>query len=209
MEHLMRLKNSAYYKNFILKKSLVKALNLNYNNQQNEAIALVESAIKLKHNDLESHLDLQLSLLMFYFQQSDYKKANSILSQFYHTDKWYIEKTGIDWVIKKNLAEILLYIELRDEDLFYSRLKSFKRRYTNYLKQIDQMRILTFLHFAEQYYLNPQSIFSPEFRNKLEISFKWNTVQVEDIFVMSFYAWLKNKIEKGNLYKTTLKLIKM
>ena len=71
------------------------------------------------------------------------------------------------------------------------------------------MRILTFLHFAEQYYLNPQSIFSPEFRNKLEISFKWNTVQVEDIFVMSFYAWLKNKIEKGNLYKTTLKLIKM
>ena len=209
MEHLMRLKNSAYYKNFILKKSLVKALNLNYHNQQNEAIALVESAIKLKHNDLESHLDLQLSLLMFYFQQSDYKKANSILSQFYHTDKWYIEKTGIDWVIKKNLAEILLYIELRDEDLFYSRLKSFKRRYTNYLKQIDQMRILTFLHFAEQYYLNPQSIFSPEFRNKLEISFKWNTVQVEDIFVMSFYAWLKNKIEKGNLYKTTLKLIKM
>ncbi len=209
MEHLMLLKRGVYYKNFNLKKTLVKALNLNYNNHQEKAIELVVSLIETKHNDIESLLDLHLSLLMFYFQKEDYLKAKSILSKFYHTDQWHIEKAGIDWVIKKNLAELLLYIELKEDDLFYSRLKSFKRRYTSYLKQIKQFRILTFLNFAEQYYLKPESIASDDFKNKLEVSFEWTTVNEEDIFVMSFYAWLKNKTEKGNLYQTTLRLIKM
>jgi hypothetical protein len=209
MEQLMRLKRRIYFKDFILKKTLVEALNLNFNNHQNEAIELVESTIRVKHNDLESLLDLHLSLLMFYFQKEDFIKAKSVLSQFYHTDKWYIEKAGIDWVIKKNLAELLLYIELQEDDLFYSRLKSFKRRYTNYLKQIDQLRILTFLNFAEQYYLKPESITSNDFKNKVENAFEWTKVNEEDIFVMSFYAWLKNKMEDRNLYKTTLRLIKM
>ena len=208
MEQLMLLKRRVYYKDFTLKKTLVEALNLNFNNQQEEAIALVEWTIKIKHNDLESLLDLHLSLLMFYFQKEDFIKAKSILSEFYHTDQWYIEKAGMDWVIKKNIAEILLYIELQEDDLFYSRLKSFRRRYKIYLKQIKQLRIFTFLSFAEQYYIKPESITSNDFKNKLEISFEWTTVNEEDIFVMSFYAWLKNKVEKGNLYQTTLRLLK-
>ena len=209
MEQLMLLKRRIYFKDFILKKTLVEALNLNFNNHQNEAIELIESTIKIKHNDLEALLDLHLSLLMFYFQKEDLLKAKLILSQFYHTDKWYIEKTGIDWVIKKNLAEILLYIELNDEDLLYSRLNSFRRRYSNYLKQIDQLRILTFLNFAEQYYLKPESIKTDDFKTKLKEAFKWTNINEEDIFVMSFYAWLKNKTEDTNLYQTTLRLMKM
>ncbi|EDP72235.1 hypothetical protein FBALC1_14077 [Flavobacteriales bacterium ALC-1] len=209
MEELMRSKRSFYYKDFILKKALVKALNLNYSNQQEKAIKLVESIIKIKHKDIESLLDLHLSLFMFYFQKEDFLKAKSISSQFYHTDQWYIKKAGIDWVIKKNIAEILLYIELKEDDLLYSRLKSFKRRYTSYLKQIDQIRILAFLNFAEQYYIKPKSVATKEFKNKLEVSFQWTSVIEEDIFVMSFYAWLKNKMEKRNLYETTLRLIKI
>jgi hypothetical protein len=206
MEQLMQLKKGIYHKEFILKKTLVEALNLNYNNQQEKAIALVKSVINKNHNDIESLLDLHISLLMFYFQNEDLLKAKSILSKFYHTDQWYIKKAGIDWVIKKNLAELLIYIELNEYNLFYSRLKSFKRRYTNYLKQIGQLRILTFLNFAEHYYTNPESITNTDFKAKLETSFEWTTVKEEDIFVMSFYAWLKNKIEHGNLYQTTIQL---
>lgn len=209
MNQLMLLKRSAYHKDFILKKTFVEALNYNYTNQQEEAIKLVESVIHKKHGDIEALLDLHLSLFMFYFQKDDFLKAKSIISKFYHTDQWYAEKSRLDWVIKKNVAELLLYIELQEDNLFYSRLKSFKRRYTSYLKQIGQLRILIFLNFAEQYYTNPKTVTSVDFKNKLESSFDWTTVKEEDIFVMSFYAWLKNKIEKGNLYQTTLRLIKM
>ena len=207
MEQLMASKRGLYYKAFILKKTLVKSLNLNFSNNQNEAIDLIEGTIQKKHKDLESLLDLHLSLFMFFFQKEDFVKAKSILSKFYHTDKWYVEKAGIDWVVKKNVAELLLYIELREDNLFYSRLKSFKRRYTTYLKEIGQLRIITFLNFAEQYYKNSETVTTLNFKNKLETSFKWTTIYKEDIFVISFYAWLKNKVERGNLYKTTLKLI--
>ncbi|NRD19439.1 hypothetical protein HNV08_05220 [Winogradskyella eckloniae] len=207
MEQLMQLKKGSYFKSFILKKTLVEALNLNYTNKQDEAISLVENIMYKKHDDLESLLDLRLSCFMFYFQNADYTKAKSISSKFYHTDKWYIEKAGMDWVIKKNVAELLLYIELSEDDLFFSRLKSFKRNYSSYLKKIGQKRILTFLKFAEQYYLNPKNVTSVEFKTTLENSFEWVAIAKEDIFVVSFYAWLKSKVNKEKLYPTTLQLL--
>ncbi|RZN82254.1 MAG: hypothetical protein EVB11_09145 [Winogradskyella sp.] len=208
MEQLMLLKKSAHYKTFVLKRTLVKALNLNYSNSAKEAILITKDSITKKHNDIEALLDLHLSLLMFYFQQNDLNNAKSIVSKFYHTDNWYIEKAGIDWVIKKNLAELLLYIELSDEDLFYSRLKSFKRLYTKHLKNTNQTRILTFLNFAEGYYKNSQIASTKNFKSKVEEGFKWTQTHEEDIFVISFYAWLKSKIEHKPLYETTLELVK-
>lgn len=209
MNELMQLKKGMYRKEFILKKTLVEALNNNYNHQQEEAIKIVESIITKKHNDIESLLDLHLSLLMFYFQKEDFTKAKSVLSKFYHTDQYYIEKAGIDWVIKKNVAEILLYKELEDDDLFYSRLKSFKRKYSSYLKDINQQRILTFLSYAEQLHKGLDPIKNKAFRQKIKSIFERDSIQKEDIFVISFYAWLKNKTEHCNLYETTLKLIKL
>ncbi|WP_179008813.1 hypothetical protein [Winogradskyella forsetii] len=207
MEQLMQLKKKAYHKSFTLKKTLVEALNLNYSNKQEEAILITESVMNKKHDDLEAILDLHLSCFMFYFQSGNFIKAKSISAKFYHTDQWYKEKAGIDWVIKKNVSELLLYIELQEDDLFFLRLKSFRRVYSNYLKNIGQNRILTFLKFAEHYYLKPESVSTEEFKNKLEIAFEWVTINEEDIFVISFYAWLKSKVENKDLYQTTLHLL--
>ncbi|WP_299110894.1 hypothetical protein [uncultured Winogradskyella sp.] len=208
MEELMELKNGLYHREFILKKTLVKALNLNFISCQEKAIAIVKDVIEKKHNDTEALLDLHLSLLMFYFQKEDFFKAKTVLSKLYHTDQWYIEKAGMDWVIKKNLAEILLYIEVQDDDLLYSRLKSFKRRYTSYLKDIGQERIITFLSYAEELYKNPDITKNKTIETQLKTTFEWSSVYEEDIFVISFYAWLKNKFEKSSLFETTQKLIK-
>jgi len=41
----------------------------------------------------------------------------------------------------------------------------------------------------------------------IEQSFVWVSHEKEDIFVMSFYAWLKSKMENQNLYETTLSLL--
>ncbi|ARV09288.1 hypothetical protein BTO05_06415 [Winogradskyella sp. PC-19] len=208
MEQLMLQKKRKYYKDFILKSTLIKALNLNYNNGFKEAISITNQALQKKHNDIEALLDLRLSLVMFYFQHNDLKLAKTVLSKFYHTDNWYIKKAGIDWVIKKNIAEILLFIELQEDDLFESRLNSFRRQYSKYLKSIDQSRILIFLDFAESYYKNPTISTSKKFIDKVEASFEWKTKREEDIFVMSFYAWLKSKTKNKPLYESTLELIK-
>lgn len=207
MHDEMQQNNAKYYNRFQLKYNMLRALNLNYSSKQHEAIALLEPFITKKHQDLESLLDIHLSLIVFYFQKDELKKAYGLLSKFYHTDKWYIEKAGQEWVLKKNLVEILLHLELENLDLFESRLLSFRRQYSTYLKEINQERVLTFLKLVELYYQNPEQITSKGFKSTVEKSFEWITAKREDIFVMSFYAWLKSKMEKQSLYKTTLRLI--
>jgi len=207
MHEQMLLKQKKYYNSFKLKYNLLLGLNLNYSNQQDKAIQLLESFKIPKHADIESLVDIYLSLVMFYIQKSEYKKAQTVFSKFYHTDKWYSEKAGQEWIIKKNLIEIILHIELQNIDLVESRLLSFKRKYYNYLKQINQERVITYLGFVEAYYKNPEVVRTVAFKEKVERSFEWIDTKREDIFVMSFYAWLKSKMENRNVYAVTLEII--
>lgn len=207
MHQEMQNSQKKYYNTFKLKHHLLLALNLNYSNKQHEAIELLKPFINIKHEDTEALLDIYLSLIMFYFQKGNHKQAHTLLSKFYHTDHWYIEKAGKEWVIKKNLIEILLHIELENIDFVESRLLSFKRTYFSYLKGIKQERVITYLNLVESYYKNPEIVTSLKFKNTVENSFEWIEKQREDIFVMSFYAWLKSKMENKNLFITTLNLV--
>lgn len=208
MHSLMLTNRKKHYNTFTLKYNLLLALNLNYSNNQEEAITCLEPYLKLKHVDTEALLDIRLSLIMFYLQNKDITKAKQVFSKFYHTDKYYIEKAGIEWTIKKNLAEILLQIELDNVNLIESRLNSFKRHYNTYLRNINQERVIIYLSLVEKYYKQPEIITTEEFKNRVEESFEWTNNKQEDIFVMSFYAWLKSKMKKESLYETTLNLIK-
>lgn len=208
MHDHMQLKKRKFFSNFKLKYHLLLALNYNYSNQHKKAIALLEPFIDSNHHDTESLLDIYLSLVTFYFQQDNLAQAKHLFSKFYHTDKWYTEKAGKEWIIKKNLIEILLHLELKNIDLVESKLLSFKRNYFTYLKQIDQKRVITFLKLIETYYKAPERVTTPEFKAQVESSFVWIDAKREDIFVMSFYAWLKSKMEKTPIYQTTLNLIK-
>ncbi len=204
---LMALKPRKYYNTFILKYNLLLALNLNFSGRQDEAIHILEPFLSLKHPDIESVLDVYLSLVMMYFQKGDLKRARQLYSKFYHTDKWYIDKAGKEWVIKKNLIEILLHIELQNIDLVESRLLSFKRNYYSFLEGIDQQRAITYLNLVQDYLNAPEKVATIAFKNKVEDSFEWIEGKQEDIFVISFYAWLKSKMEKADLYTTTLSLV--
>ena len=209
MKSLMELQRKKHFRAFELKYNLLLSLNLNYNGNQNKAIEHLEDFKQSKHPDTESVLDIQLSLVMFYIQGSRFKEAQHIFSKFYHTDKYYTEKAGIEWVIKKSLAEIILHIELGNIDLVESRLLSFKRNYNSYLKQIHQERVITYLQLVNQYYKYPESVTTDTFKNKVEMSFNWIEAKQEDIFVMSFFAWLKSKMENKPLYETTLQLVEI
>lgn len=200
-------RRAKYKKSFYLKYKLLLGLNYNYSNQQALAISTLEPLIGMKHEDIESVLDIQLSLTMIYIQAEAYKKAQQLFNTFYHTDKYYESKVGKEWVIKKNLIEIILYIELGHIDLVDSRLLSFKRQYYNHLKNINQQRVIHYLSFVEHYYKKPEEVRSPSFFDMVESAFEWISADEEDIFVMSYYAWLKSKMENKTLYSITLELV--
>lgn len=208
MHDEMLVQRKKYYNTFSLKYNLLLSLNLNFTNKQDTAINLLEPLINKKHSDVESLLDIHMSLIMFYFQKNDFKKALHIFSKFYHTDKWYIEKAGIDWILKKNLTEILLHIELKNIDLVESRILSFQRNYYKYLKATKQERAITFIELVKRFYNNPEEMTTKSFKDTVKNSFEFTNAEREDIFVMSFYAWLKSKMTKTPIYETTLEVIK-
>ncbi len=205
----MERQKRRYYKDSFLAYQCLLALNYNYSGNSEKAIVLLEEVVNLKKYDLEIMLDVHLSLIVFYFQQGEFKKAQKIFSKFYHTDKWYEEKAGIDWVMKKNLIELLLHIELGNISYVDSRFVSFQRKYYPFLKKSGEARVITFLKFVKQYYHAPEIVTSEAFREAVIHSFSWKARVEEDIFVMSFYAWLKAKMNKTDLYQTTLELVKI
>jgi hypothetical protein len=207
MHALMQEKKKKHYNDYLLKYNRLLALNLNYSYKSQQAIETLEPLYTKNHSDIESLLNINLSLITFHFQKNNFKTAHHIFSKLYHTDQWYMQKAGVEWVIKKNLIEILLHIELQNIDLVESRINSFKRSYFKYLKSINQERAITYLLLIESYYKNPEKATQTKFRDKIESSFEWVGPIKEDIFVMSFYAWLKSKIEGTELYQTTLELI--
>lgn len=197
-----------YLKKFNLRNQLLLALNNNYIGNQDFAINLLTPFIKKKNIDLVSQLDIYLSLIVFYSQRNEHRKALSLFTKFYHSDKWYIDKAGIDWTIKKGLIEILLQVDLGNLDVVDSRISSFKRTYFKHLKNINQEKVITYLKLIETYYKNPEIVTSYQFHQKVENSFDWIPKEKEDIFMISFFAWLKAKMTKQDVYLVTLELIK-
>ncbi len=200
MEAEMLRKNKVYYALFYEKLTLIKALNLNYTAKANKAI-------KLLRNYEGKSLEVSLALITALFQQNKFSEAYQVFKDFTHSDIWYQKKQGWQWVLKKNIIEILILIELDKLDLVLLRLNSFNRKFKKRLKEIGEDRVLIFMGFVNDYYENPKLINTEKFKNKVENSFVWIGPEREDIFVMSFYAWLKAKMEKQDLYQTTLNLV--
>lgn len=208
METEMQKQDKVYYRQFYCRLKVLQCLIDNYSGKAAEAITQAENVLKnSKGAEISEVLDLQLSLAVFYFQQSKQHKVQEIFKSFMHTDTWYEKKQGMEWTIKKNLVEILLHIELKHIDYVVSRLTSFKRRYKKYLTEIKEERVLVFLSLVEKYLNAPEIFTSEAFKQQIEGSFEWKPYREEDIFVMSFYAWLKAKTERKNVYEVTLKLV--
>lgn len=205
----MEEKNSNHLNTFLLKHQNLLALCYNYSNQNQKAIEITKKHVVKKHPDLETQLDIILCLCMYYFHNKNYQEALKTINSFYHSDKWYQQKSGNEWVIKKNLIELLIHIELDHLNLVESRILSFKRKHTVYLKSIEQKRVLTFISLIEELYLKLNNKTTPGFLNKIESSFNFISNKQEDIFVMSFYAWLKAKATNKDIYKTTIEMIQI
>ncbi len=201
----MQEQDAKYHKRFLPQYTLLKAFIFNYQGEAAKAIQLLTDIDLNRHKEQIGYvLDLQLALIVCHFQQSEYTKALELHRALYHSDTWYAEKANIPWVVKKNLIEILLYIATDAIDLVDARVQSFRKKHTTYLKNRKAQHVLDFLSLAIQYYLQKDQAAS--LVPKIENTFK-NLPDQEDIFVISFYAWLIAQTTNTDIYTTTLALI--
>ncbi len=186
--------NLPFQKQFREDLFLLKAYYFNFTGKASEAIQLLET------QKTKSFLP-RLFLMTCYIQQNEIKKAYQTLQQLYQSDLWYAKNHGEIWVIKKNLIELILLVELDKYDVFESRLHSFQKKYYKKLQSTGNERVIVFTKLITDFYLNQN--FDQRQINILENS----TLEKEDIFMICFYAWLKAKVESKDLHELTLNLI--
>ena len=208
MYHYMQVQNQKYFNVFYCQYVLIENLLNIYTGHLKQAIQNLQHVDlnKFKY-EIEHVHDLKLTLVVGLFLNEQFNDALKIYRDFFHSDKWYSKKVGMIWVIKKNLLEILLLIELDYIDLVESRLKSFRKKHSAHLIEHGEKRILDFVNLIALYYNNKQSIHSKEFEKKSNAILNIDN-QEEDIFAISFYAWLMAKIKSLNTYETCLEYMK-
>lgn len=191
------------------KKFDTKVLQLNasiqlFTNELEKAIQSLNSIItNPKVTQKEQHNAL-VNLGVCYFVNNEPKKTLHCLNQFSHTDNWYQKTMGMEWVLKKQLMEILLFAELEYIDVVESRIKAFKRKFKVVEQHPIYHRVFGFLKIIDQILqLKPVH----DLKTSIEKHIVFLNNEEEDLQAMAFYAWVKAKISNKNYYQTLLELV--
>lgn len=198
--------DSRYYTLFYLRYQLLSALNLFFTGFTGDAILLLqESLSNTKHaSKPEDVEDLRICLTMFLALCND-RGSLKQLKLLTRTDAWYEKRMGMLWTIRKNLMEILVHAQFSNIELAMSRITSFRRRYKKYLLKTSEERVLSYLGLVEKYLLKPDVAFDSAYRRAvLTLPGK---AENNDIFTLSFIAWLIARWEKETACKVVLTLI--
>ena len=203
----LMLTDSRYYAVFYLRHQLLSGLNLFYTGFPEDSIALLQHSLsKIKNTaKAEDIEDLRICLTMFLALCND-RGSLKQLTLLTRTDAWYEKKMGMLWTIRKNLMEILVQAQFSNIELAISRINSFRRRYKKYLVTTSEQRVLSFLKLVEKQLIKPDIIF--EMPYKKEVLAQLDRTENNDIFTLSFIAWLIARWEKKNAYQVVLTLIK-
>ena len=208
LEEMMSLMvaDNRYYALFYLRHQLLSALNLFFTGFAEDAIVLLQEALygvkpTSKAEDIE---DIRICLTMFLALCND-RGSLKQLSLLTQTDAWYEKKMGMLWTIRKNLMEILVHAQFSNVELSMSRLTSFRRRYKKYLLKTSEERVLMYLKLVEKYLMNPDVTSESTYRKA--VLYLASTKENNDIFTLSFIAWLVARWEKKTAYEVVLTLI--
>ncbi len=186
----------------------LKSANLAFLNRLEEATALMEELLENQGNSLgiRNLLTAQLGLSFFNFALQNYKKANLILIRMPHSDKFCEDKMGKEWVLKKNMGELILQIELDNPELAMNKIRTIERSFKNLLAQDAYHNVKGYLQLLKKLLDDPYMLEQPYFVELIDKELEFVPVEQEDLQSISFYAWLKAKIQKRRYYDVLLEL---
>jgi hypothetical protein len=200
-----------YEQQFYPKYILLLAANYVFTGQNTRAVELLEQFLLTNHAVYETRdtLNAQLNLAFYYFQQEEYNKANKQLRTITHSDLWCEKKMGKEWVLKKNISELIIQYEIGNEDLAMNKIRAIERSFGSLFKNPAYKNVQVYIHFIKQLLHDPAAVTGETFSGLVDSSFVFLPARREDLQSMGFYAWLKSKMQKRKYYEVLLELANM
>ncbi|MCI5054595.1 MAG: hypothetical protein MRY83_00735, partial [Flavobacteriales bacterium] len=205
----MLISKKSFYNKFYPKYLLLFGATLTFTGEVDKAIKLLEDARKngTKQFSTKYQLNINFNLAVYYFLSQKYTKASRLNLEFEHSDSWYEKIMGREWVLRKNLSWIILQIELENFDIAETRIRNLEKGFSDLLEQKRYKQVGPFLNLLRWYLDDPQSITTREFYDVVQESFDWVGVEREDLLNVTFYSWMKSKMQTERFYYVLLGLV--
>lgn len=209
MNTQMQRYNRKYYQLYNARHTTLLALNYNFSGEFTKAANLLDELLPVTNkinNKEKDTLQAILTRIVVHFQQEEFEQAKQKMTLLWQQDNWYIENLGLEWLLNKKFIEILIAIELGNTYYVDSLISSLLRKRNTYFKGTNALA-LPFLKLIETYHNKPEHVKTISFEKQVESTFEWKPSEEEDLFFMSFYAWLKSKMTQKPIYEVTLSFL--
>jgi hypothetical protein len=201
--------NGVYFSSIFPKYLMLLAVVKSYSGNNQTAIKIHTEALENKNLKLllkEEH-NIRLNLAVYYFNENNYKKSNECILQFTHSDAWYEKKLGKEWVLKKNLIEMIVQYELGHDEIAMNRLRAIETHFSDMFKYNIYQRVKVFLVLVKEYFNKPEIVKNKEFEKKVSESNIYLPDEHEDIRAMAFFLWLKSKMTGKPYYEVLIERV--
>jgi len=206
--------------------TMLTAANLGFIRRNAEGIELLEKMLKTSPGlpELED-LTARLQLVFHYFAESQFAKANQVLLRIGRTDHWLEEHLGLEWMLSKNMAEMFIQLELGNEDLALSRLKAIERGLREQFPAgsltaapeggppAEATRVggpyhyvLSFLEMVRAIIDDPRVARHRDFGARVDSMPTLFAVEGSELQTMSFFAWLRARMQARPYYEVLLEV---
>ena len=196
------------------------AANYAFLRRNRDSISLLEEALKAKPPLLPAeHLTASFQLTFHYFAEGNYHKANQILIGLDRTDHWLEQNLGLEWLLNRNIGEMLIQLELGNPEQALTRLRAVERRLHEQFPAAAATAttpaeplggpyhsVLMYLGFVHEIINNPAVATQPKFAAKVAGIPNFLAGEREDLQVLSFYAWLRARVLGKPYYEVLVQL---
>jgi tetratricopeptide (TPR) repeat protein len=189
---------------FSFKTTMLLSLNLNYLGNYKDAEQILDELDVRKSNRM--YPPVQLTKMMLLVQRGAFKEALGVNRELSHRDSWYEKRVGVEWLLNKKFLEVILYIELGYEDLIESKMRSLLNLHGKTLSMEQNKQVKPFIKVVKRMLNHPEEITNGKLEQKLfEIGL--SNVEETDLFFLSFYAWLRSKLNRRPVNSNVLELL--
>ena len=215
---------SRHFTEFGPRFTMLLAANYAFLRRNADGIGLLEKTLRAAPPlPVADDLTARLQLTFHYFAEGLFHKANHTLMSIARTDHWLEQQLGLEWLLNRNLGEMLIQLELGNPDLALSRLHAFERTLREQFPAAPAPEagapetpatpaggpyryVLSYLALVRKIIDDPDAARRPDFAKKVAQLPSFLPLEREDLQARSFYAWLYARMLGRPYYEVLLEV---